>query len=92
MEMLEELILELWEMFSEHLPASKRADLAVRYLKLLADHDIDLDELDDLKGEDEHIDHAFEQLANDEDNDDYDDHGDGYEDWLESKILVSSTS
>ena len=66
MEITEENILEIWEMFCELIPASKRNDLAIRYIKLILDQDIELSDLEDIRGEDEHLDHAFEYFSEEE--------------------------
>jgi hypothetical protein len=78
MEISEEVVLEIWETFMEHLPASKRNDLAMRYLKIFLDQDIDVSDLEDIRGEDEHIDHALDQFADDDRP--YDDEESEYED------------
>ena len=80
MELSEETVLDIWEMFVEHLPASKRNDLAVRFLTIFADQEIELTDLEDIRGEDEHLDHAFDILMEEsEESDDYGD-SDEYED------------
>ena len=63
MEITTSSVLEIWDMFSEHAPAGKRNDLAVKFLKLFVDQDIDIDELDELRGEDVHLDHALDTLG-----------------------------
>lgn len=67
MDIPESSVLEIWEMFVEHLPASKRTDLALRFIKHLIEHDVELDDLDDIRGEDEHIDHALDVLGSEDD-------------------------
>jgi len=72
MEISEETVLGIWETFVEHLPAAKRNEIAVRFLTILVDQEVDLSDLDDIRGEDEHLDHAFDQLLDDQhDHDDY---------------------
>lgn len=74
MEISEESVLEIWEVFVDHLPASKRNDIAVRFIKILMDQDIGVDDLDNLRGEDEHMDHALDHFSDetpDYDKDDY---------------------
>ena len=79
-ELSDETVLDIWAMFVEHLPASKRNDLAVRFLTIFADQDVELSDLEDIRGEDEHLDHAFDHLMdNQEESDDYGDK-DEYED------------
>jgi hypothetical protein len=80
MELSEETVLDIWEMFVEHLPASKRNDLAVRFLTIFVDQEIELTDLEDIRGEDEHLDHAFDVLMEEsEESDGYGD-SDEYED------------
>jgi hypothetical protein len=74
MEISEETVLDIWEVFVEHLPAAKKNDLAVRFLTILVDQEVDLSDLEDIRGEDEHLDHAFDQLLDDQD--DPEDYGD----------------
>ena len=69
MEISEEVILNIWEIFYEYLPASKRNDAAVRYLKILLNQDIEISDLDGIRGEDEHLDYAIERLTEDIDYD-----------------------
>ncbi len=76
MDLPESALLEIWEMFSEHLPASKRNDLAVRFVDILVSNDVDLSDLGEIRGEDEHLDHAFELLEEEEGYDDESEHED----------------
>lgn len=70
MDVSDATILEVWNLFYEFIPIGKRNDFAVKYFRILLDGDIDLIDLEDLRGEDEYLDHAFEEL--DEDlNDDF---------------------
>lgn len=78
MEISEEIVLEIWEMFMEHLPASKRNDFAVRYLKIFLDQDVDISDLEDIRGEDEHLDHALDHFSDDDHH--YEDEESEYED------------
>jgi hypothetical protein len=69
-----ESLIEIWEMVSDGVPTSKKNDLAVRFIGIFVDHDIDLSDLDDLKDHDEHLDHAFDHHAEDvEDQEDFTD-------------------
>jgi hypothetical protein len=74
MEISGDFVLEVWELFSETVPASKRNDLAVRYLSLIL-KDVDIGDIDEIRGEDENLDFAFEHLGDDDYDDtlDYDD-------------------
>lgn len=70
MEINPESVLEIWEVFCEHLPPAKREQLAFRFVKIFIDQDIELSDLDDIRGEDEYLDDAFDKLE-DRDNNDY---------------------
>jgi len=70
MDIAESTVLEIWDLFCDFVPSGKKNDVAVKFLRLFVEQDISLDDLDDARGEDEHLDHAFEELS--------DDDGDGY--------------
>lgn len=70
MEISSESVLEIWEMFAEHLPPAKRDQFAVRFIKILTDHEIEISDLEDIRGEDEHLDHALDQLESIDEDDD----------------------
>lgn len=69
MDISENSVLEIWELFSEQLPLSKRQDMAIRFVRILLEQDIDVDDLDEIRGEDEYIDHALDHLGDQEDDD-----------------------
>jgi hypothetical protein len=78
MDISESTILEIWELFGELTPYAKRNDMAIRYLKIFIDQELDLDDLDDIRDQDEHLDHAikhFESESEDalEEEDSYED-------------------
>jgi hypothetical protein len=71
-------ILEIWEMFSDYIQPGKRNDVAVKFLKIfLESEDISIDDLEDLREEDENLDYALDELGSDnteyDDDTDYDD-------------------
>ena len=74
MEISDTTVLEIWNVFCDYLPPAKRADLAVKFVKTLMDEDIELGDLDDIRGEDEHLDHAIDELGEDDniDEEEYD--------------------
>jgi hypothetical protein len=78
MEMNTDHVLEIWEMFSEYLPSARRNDVALRFLNYFVDNEMDLDSLEELRGQDEHIDHALDQLTYDQD-EEYDEPEEEYE-------------
>jgi len=69
MEIAESSLLEIWEIFSDYVPAGKRNDVAVKFLRVFTEQDIDVSDLDEVRGEDEHLDYALDEL---ESNDDFD--------------------
>lgn len=85
--MEEELIIEIWETFKDHIPEKGRAVAADQFVDWLVDKDTDTETLEGLKGYDPHLDDALESLLNEEeesdeeDEDDYDEWGDEEEDY-----------
>ena len=78
MEINDRIILEIWEMFSDYVQPGKRNDVAVKFLKIfLESEDISIDDLEELREEDEHLDYALDELTSD--HEDYEDDAD-YED------------
>ena len=66
MDIAESTVLEIWDLFSDLVPAAKRNEVAVKFLRVFVDQDISLADLDDARGEDEYLDHAFDELSNDD--------------------------
>jgi hypothetical protein len=66
MEISDASVLEIWNLFYDLLDhkvsSTKRDDLAVKYIRIFLENDIDLSEFEDLRGEDGHLDHAFDEL------------------------------
>ena len=67
MDITSESVLEMWEMFSEHLPPAKRDQIATRFIKILLDQEISIADFENIRGEDEHLDSAFEHFDEDVD-------------------------
>ena len=82
MELSNDNILEIWEMFSENVQAARRNDLALRFINYLVDNEVELDELEDLRGQDEHVDYALDQLSLDQE-EEYDEDSETYEEFDE---------
>lgn len=55
-------LLEIWDLFSDFVPNSKKTDIAIKFVKILIDQDIEFDEIYELRGEDEYIDDAIDIL------------------------------
>jgi hypothetical protein len=78
MEINDRTILEIWELFSDYIQPGKRNDVAVKFLKIfLESDDVSIEDLEDLREEDEHLDYALDELGSDqeeeEDDADYED-------------------
>ena len=58
------VLLDIWDLFSDHIPSSKKNDIAIKFFEILINNDIDLDDLEDLRGEDSNIDFALDHLDN----------------------------
>lgn len=58
------VLLDIWDLFSDHIQSSKKNDIAIKFFEILINNDIDLDDLEDLRGEDVNIDFALDHLDN----------------------------
>ena len=62
---------ELWETVKEYVPANKREELAVNFLSVFVDNDVEIEDQEDLRGVDDDLDQAMDELfeaeASDED-------------------------
>ena len=67
MDITESSLLVIWDLFVEYLPNAKKNELATRLVKVFTDQDIEISEFSDIRGEDEHLDYAFEFLEVDDD-------------------------
>lgn len=63
-------LLELWDLFSDYVPTGKKNDIAVKFVKILIDQDIEITDLEELRGEDDHLDYALDSFAGSSDLDD----------------------
>lgn len=72
-EITEETVLDIWKVVSDYIPAAKRNDVALRYLQILIDSDVDIDDLSSIHGSDDHLDYALEELSDEHSVDDEDD-------------------
>lgn len=57
-------LLEIWDLFSDHIPSARKNDAAIKFLEILLDNELDLEDLEDLRGEDDMIDVALDHLNN----------------------------
>lgn len=75
MDINETSLLEIWEVFCDFIPPAKRNDVAVKFLNIFLDQDVELGDLEEIRGEDEHIDNALDELSNEsilDDEEEYD--------------------
>ena len=70
MEINAKLIAELWETVKDLIPASKRDDVALEFLSVFEENDVEIHELDSLRGADDSLDAALDELYGDVDVDD----------------------
>lgn len=82
MEITNDNILEIWEIFGENMQASRRNDVALRFINWLVDNDVELESLEELRGQDEHLDFAIDQLQMENNDEEYDDNEE-FEDYEE---------
>lgn len=71
-------IMDIWDLFLEHIPEKHRDVAASQYVEYLLNHDVEIDTLDALVGNDEYLDNAIEEAIeeasyNDDDEDSYND-------------------
>ena len=73
-------VMEIWDLFLEHIPEKNRDIVATQYIEYLINHDIELDVLESLIGNDDYLDDAIEEALEEEayfqDDEDLYDHGD----------------
>jgi hypothetical protein len=63
------LALDIWTLFRDDVPASKKEDLADRYLELLEEYGLDTSDLLEIEGEDRYLDAAI--VARQEEHEEY---------------------
>lgn len=56
-------LLEIWDVFSDYLPSAKKNEIATRFIKTLIDQDIEIEDLEEFRGEDDHIDFALDSFS-----------------------------
>lgn len=79
--MEEQLIIEIWDLFKEYIPAKNMDIAANHFVDFLVDKDVDTGVLEGLQGLDNHLDEAIKVLLREEAGyDDEDDEEEYYED------------
>jgi len=74
--MEEDLIIEIWDTFKEHLPEKNRDNAATQFIDFLISRDVEMSVIEGLSGFDPHLDTAIETVLEENgeiDNDDEDD-------------------
>jgi heme oxygenase len=72
-------IMDIWDLFLEHIPEKHRDVAASQYVEYLLNHDVELDTLETLIGNDEYLDNAIEEAFEEASHDDEDSYYDGDE-------------
>ncbi len=67
------LILENWEAVRDHIPANKRLDVAIQWLRQFEEYGIDPGEFADLAGEDKYLEEAYNTLYGEDPEAEYED-------------------
>ena len=70
-------IMDIWDLFLEHIPEKHRDVAASQYVEYLLNHDVELDTLETLIGNDEYLDNAIEEAIEEASYDDEDSYYDG---------------
>ena len=70
MEIDAKTVSEIWESIRDHIPAKAREDVIVGILEILVENDVEIEGLDELKGVDDDMDQALDQVFGDVDADD----------------------
>lgn len=70
MEIDAKLIAELWETVKDLIPAGKRDDVALEFISVFEENDVEIHDLDALRGADDSLDSALDELYGDVDVDD----------------------
>lgn len=71
MEIDAKTVAELWEAVKEYVPANKRDELAVAFLEVFVNNDVEITDLDDLHGVDDSLDDAMEEVLDHDADEDY---------------------
>jgi hypothetical protein len=75
-----EMILSIWELFGDFVPAKERLETANLLIKLFEDNGLDMATIDDILGVDKYLDKAVAEYESDEYADYDDEEDDDYED------------
>jgi hypothetical protein len=62
MDIDESVVVEIWNMMIDHIPANQRNAYALKYINIFMDNEVELSELNSIRGDDEHLDYAIEEI------------------------------
>ena len=72
MEIDAKTVSDLWETVREYVTANKREELALAFLTVFVDNDVEIEDLEDLQDIDDDLDNAIQELFEDQlDDEDY---------------------
>lgn len=60
------IIIELWDLVRDTIPASQRLDIAISFLKAFEEYGFDSKDMQDITDEDTHLKRAYDDLFHDE--------------------------
>ena len=78
MDVTESIIVEIWELLGDYASPGKRNDVATKFLRIFVEQGVEIEDLEQIRGEDEHLDHALDELGMDDG--EYQDEEEDYED------------
>ena len=67
------IVLDVWEVLNEYLPTNKKEDAANKLIKVFSDHAFDIDDLEQVRGEDTYLDMALDHFAETDPDEDLED-------------------
>lgn len=71
MELDAKTVADLWETVKEYVPVNKREELALAFITVLVDNDVEISDYEDLKDVDDDLESAIDELFDDDYEDDY---------------------
>jgi hypothetical protein len=71
MEIDAKTVADLWETVKEYVPVPKREELVLAMLNVFVDNDVEIEDLDELRGVDDYLDDALSEVFGDEDEEDF---------------------
>jgi hypothetical protein len=70
MELHASTVVEIWESIRDLIPVKQRSGAILSILEILVENDVNIEDQDELKGVDDDMDDALEEVFGDEDEDD----------------------